>query len=112
MSDEQNVDAGSETSGEEAAAPSQEETAAETATTASEPTASERAAAADLGETAAGGAADETSEPVAPDTDASRTGFAEKGLRAGDECKCPDGRTGTVHSFDAGFVCIPNADQG
>jgi hypothetical protein len=48
----------------------------------------------------------------AADTDASRTGFADKGLRSGDSCTCPDGRKGTVHSFDAGFVCIPNADQG
>jgi hypothetical protein len=54
----------------------------------------------------AGGAADET------DANESRTGFAEKGLRPGDPCKCPDGRTGTVHSFDAGLICIPNADQG
>jgi hypothetical protein len=25
---------------------------------------------------------------------------------------CPDGRKGTVHSFDSGLVCIPNHDQG
>jgi lysophospholipid acyltransferase (LPLAT)-like uncharacterized protein len=24
----------------------------------------------------------------------------------------PDGRKGTVHSFDSGLVCIPNHDQG
>jgi hypothetical protein len=44
--------------------------------------------------------------------DASRTGYADKGLRAGDACTCPDGRTGTVHQYDAGLICIPNADQG
>ena len=31
--------------------------------------------------------------------------------KAGDECVCPDGRKGTVHKFDNGLVCIPNADQ-
>lgn len=51
-----------------------------------------------------------TVEPVVED--ASRTGFADKGLRVGDTCVCPDGRTGTVHSFDAGLICIPNQDQG
>jgi hypothetical protein len=60
-----------------------------------------------------GAGADQTKDDgVTPDANASRTGFAEKGLRAGDECICPDGRKGTVHSFDAGFVCIPNHDQG
>lgn len=43
--------------------------------------------------------------------DDSRTGFV-KNARAGDECTCPDGRKGTVHKFDEGLVCIPNADQG
>ena len=47
-------------------------------------------------------------EGAAPNADESRTGFAEKGLHVGDECKCPDGRKGTVHSFDAGLICIPN----
>jgi hypothetical protein len=47
-----------------------------------------------------------------PDANESRTGVAAKGLRRGDPCKCPDGRKGTVHSFDAGLICIPNADQG
>jgi hypothetical protein len=42
----------------------------------------------------------------------SRTGYAEKGARAGDPCTCPDGRSGTVHSFDAGLICIPNHEQG
>ena len=36
---------------------------------------------------------------------------AADGPRAGDSCKCPDGRTGTLHQFDADFVCIPNHDQ-
>lgn len=44
--------------------------------------------------------------------DASRTGYAAKGLRAGDTCVCPDGRTGTVHQYDAGLICMPNHDQG
>ena len=48
----------------------------------------------------------------APDAEASRTGYADHGLRAGDECVCPDGRKGTVHSFDAGLICIPNHEQG
>jgi hypothetical protein len=55
---------------------------------------------------------DTAGTPTEAPEDASRTGFADKGLRAGDECICPDGRKGTVHSFDAGFVCIPNHDQG
>ena len=33
-------------------------------------------------------------------------------VKAGDTCTCPDGRTGTVHSYDEGLICIPNADQG
>lgn len=45
-------------------------------------------------------------------SDASRTGYAAKGLRAGDACICPDGRTGTVHQYDAGLICMPNQDQG
>jgi hypothetical protein len=57
----------------------------------------------------AGGAAEPT--PEAP-ADESRTGYAEKGLRAGDACTCPDGRTGTVHQYDAGLICMPNQDQG
>jgi hypothetical protein len=48
----------------------------------------------------------------AADADASRTGYADRGLRAGDPCICPDGRKGTVHSFDAGLISIPNAEQG
>jgi len=46
-----------------------------------------------------------------PNADESRTGFVETG-RPGDTCVCPDGRTGTVHRFDEGLICIPNADQG
>jgi len=64
-------------------------------------------------------AGSETSSEAAADTsatethaDASRTGYAEKGLRAGDACICPDGRKGTVHQYDAGLICIPNQDQG
>jgi hypothetical protein len=47
----------------------------------------------------------------AADANESRTDFV-KGARQGDQCTCPDGRKGTVHKFDEGFVCIPNADQG
>jgi hypothetical protein len=36
----------------------------------------------------------------------------EATVKAGDTCTCPDGRTGTVHSYDEGLICIPNADQG
>jgi hypothetical protein len=53
----------------------------------------------------------DTTDTTATD-DASRTGFAEKGLRAGDACICPDGRAGTVHQYDAGLICMPNQDQG
>jgi hypothetical protein len=67
-----------------------------------EPGAEERAAAAEAGD---------TQEGTAPDADASRTGFVTN-ARQGDECICPDGRKGTVHKFDEGLVCIPNADQG
>ena len=104
MTDE-NIDAGSETSGEEAAAEtSHEETAAAETTEASTEQSAETPA-------DAGGAAETT---VAPSevTDASRTGFADKGLRAGDACVCPDGRNGTVHQYDAGLICMPNQDQG
>ncbi|HEX3861294.1 MAG TPA: hypothetical protein VHY35_06330 [Stellaceae bacterium] len=48
---------------------------------------------------------------AAPNADGSRTGFVS-GVRAGEECVCPDGRKGTVHKFDEGLVCIPNHDQG
>ena len=37
---------------------------------------------------------------------------SETTVKAGDSCVCPDGRTGTVHSYDEGLICIPNADQG
>jgi membrane protein involved in colicin uptake len=46
-----------------------------------------------------------------PDAGESRTGFV-RNARPGDACQCPDGRKGTVHRFDEGLVCIPNADQG
>lgn len=106
MSDEQeNVDAGSETSGEQAADVSSQEQASTETETATADTASE--ASQDAGAQDAGGAAEQTT----PDANESRTAFVS-GARAGDECVCPDGRKGTVHSFDAGLVCIPNADQG
>jgi hypothetical protein len=102
MSDEQeNVEAGSETSGETAAAEVSQEASEATDTAAAEAEQPADAAAAD-----AGGAAEET-----PDANESRTGFVT-GARPGDECTCPDGRKGTVHSFDSGLVCIPNHEQG
>jgi len=110
MSDEQNVEAGSETSGETAEAETSQEAAAETETTDASTEQSEST-------DGAGGAAEQTEESgsetvVAPDAELSRTGYADKGLHPGDECVCPDGRKGTVHSFDAGLICIPNHDQG
>jgi hypothetical protein len=107
MSDETTVDAGSETSGETAV-----DTTATAETTSTDTSATESAQA-DTGASAdAGGAADSTTtDNASVPVDASRTGFVEKG-QAGGECICPDGRKGTIHSFDAGLVCIPNADQG
>ena len=107
--DKENVDAGSETSGEpavETAVPAQADTTDATATDTPAPEAvsTDQPASAD-----AGGAADETATEVP--VDGSRTGFVEKGT-AGGECICPDGRKGTVHKFDEGLVCIPNHDQG
>jgi hypothetical protein len=100
MRDEtETVEAGSETSGE----------------TAVDTTATDQSTPAETTSTDAGGAAEETSSSETSGetaSDESRTGYADKGLRAGDECVCPDGRKGTVHSFDAGLICIPNADQG
>jgi hypothetical protein len=95
MSENENVETSSETSSD-VAAEAQTSEAAAPAETAS-------------AETAATDVAAETSSET---SDASRTGFAEKGLRAGDTCTCPDGRTGTVHQYDAGLICMPNQDQG
>jgi hypothetical protein len=64
------------------------------------------------GEAAASEPAQAETAQDAPDAEASRTGYADKGARAGDPCTCPDGRSGTVHSFDAGLICIPNHEQG
>jgi len=89
MSDETNVEAGSETSGETAAVDTAQVDTTSTDTSATETAPADTDASAD-----AGGAADETS------------------VKVGDSCVCPDGRTGTVHSYDEGFVCIPNVDQG
>jgi len=89
MSDEQNVDAGSETSGETAAVDT-----AQTDTTATDTSATDTAQTASDASADAGGASSETT------------------VKAGDSCVCPDGRTGTVHSYDEGLICIPNADQG
>jgi hypothetical protein len=50
-------------------------------------------------------------ETPTPDATKSRTGFVADG-RPGEQCTCPDGRTGTIHRFDEGLICIPNQDQG
>jgi len=86
MTDDTTVDAGSENSGETAAADT-----AQAGTTATDTSATDTAQA----------------------TDASAdAGDASSTVKAGDSCTCPDGRTGTVHGYDEGFICIPNADQG
>ena len=85
MTDETTVDAGSENSGETAAVDT-----AQADTTATDTSATE------------------TTDASADAGDAS----TETTVKAGDTCTCPDGRTGTVHSYDEGLICIPNADQG
>jgi hypothetical protein len=85
MTDDTTVDAGSENSGETAAVDTAQ---ADTTATDTSATATTDASA------DAGGAAPETT------------------VKAGDACTCPDGRTGTIHSYDEGLICIPNADQG
>jgi hypothetical protein len=115
MSD-QDENAGSETSTEQTADTTSQETESTGSETASAETTSgvstDTSAQVDEGTTeqAAEATSSETSTEVAEDP--SRTGFAEKGLRAGDECVCPDGRNGTVHQYDAGLICMPNQDQG
>jgi hypothetical protein len=79
MDEQENVNAGSETSGETA-----DTAQADTADTSD-------TAQADAGAESAGGAA----EP-----------------KVGDTCTCPDGRAGTIHSYDEGLICIPNQTQG
>jgi hypothetical protein len=107
MTDDTTVDAGSENSGETAV-----DTTATAETTSTDTSATETAQADEGASADAGGAADTTTtDNAGVPVDASRTGFVEKG-KAGEECICPDGRKGTIHSFDAGLVCIPNADQG
>ena len=88
MTDETTVDAGSENSGETAAVDT-----AQADTTATDTSATDTAQATD----ASADAGDASSETT---------------VKAGDSCTCPDGRTGTVHSYDQGLICIPNADQG
>jgi hypothetical protein len=104
MTDEQeSVDAGSETSDDTDTAQADTET-------------SDTAEATDGAEEAAeqtnADASDDAgnSETQAPDAYKSRTGFVSG--QPGDVCTCPDGRTGTIHRFDEGLICIPNADQG
>jgi hypothetical protein len=82
MTDEtENVEAGSETSGDTAAAEASQETTVAAETT-------------------------EASTEKSEETPASAEVAAEP--KAGDTCTCPDGRTGTLHSFDEGLICLPN----
>jgi hypothetical protein len=118
MSDEQeNVGAGSEHLGEYVPdEDSKETTSAENAAAPADATSD---ASQDAGAQDAGGAADaaESKETPAEPADtaqaetvadpAASTDFADMGLKAGDDCVCPDGRPGSVHRFDAGLVCIP-----
>ena len=87
MTDETTVDAGSENSGETAA-----DTTATAETTSTDTSATDTAGRSEASADAGGAATD--------------------AVKAGDACTCPDGRTGTVHSYDEGLICIPNADQG
>jgi hypothetical protein len=95
MSDETNVEAGSETSGETTTDTTVTEQSATdttvTDTNATDTVKTEPEATAD-----AGGAADETKD---------------ESPKAGDACVCPDGRKGTIHSYDAGLLCVPNENQ-
>jgi hypothetical protein len=86
MTDDTNVEAGSETSGETAAVDTAQADTASTDTSATDTAQADTAASADAGDVAT--------------------------PKVGDSCKCPDGRAGTVHSYDTGLICIPNADQG
>ena len=94
MSDDTIVETGSETSGEQAVETTVTAQADTTETTTTDTTATETATAEQETVADAGGASSETV------------------VKAGDTCECPDGRTGTVHSYDEGLICIPNADQG
>ena len=94
MVDETIVETGSETSGEQAVETTVAAQADTAETTTTDTSATETATAATEATVDAGEASSETV------------------VKAGDTCVCPDGRTGTVHSYDEGFICIPNADQG
>jgi hypothetical protein len=106
MSDETTVDAGSETSDDQAVDTTATAETTTTDTSATETAQADEGASADAGVAADTTTTDDASVPV----DGSRTGFVDKG-QPGGECICPDGRKGTIHSFDAGLVCIPNEDQ-
>jgi hypothetical protein len=83
MSDETTVEAGSETSGEQAVVDTAQADTASTDTSAT--------------------------DTAQADTDASAdAGDAAEQPKAGDPCTCPDGRAGTLHSFDEGLICLPN----
>ena len=115
MTDETNVTAASENTGEYVPEEtSTEATSAEGATASAETTsdASQDASASTAVDAVSDGAGNSAEDAtVTPDANASRTGFVSNG-KAGDECTCPDGRKGTVHKFDEGLICIPNHDQG
>jgi hypothetical protein len=97
MTDE-NVDAGSQTSGEQAAdttATEQSDTVADTATDAGAEASKDAAAATDAG----GDAVQEKGETLA-------------NPEIGDACTCPDGRPGTIQagSEEGTIVCLPNGN--
>jgi len=126
MSDEQeNVDAGSETSGEQAAETTATEQSETAATDTADTNASETAQAEqETGADSAGGAADVAKQAG----DACTTGDGKDGTLqplndgslvcvaspvVGEVCICPDGRAGTVAKLDDSgtLYCLPT-DQG
>ena len=125
MTDESNVTASSENTGEYVPEETSTEATSAEATTATAETVSDASqdASASTAVDAVGEGSDSTdatatteagtdsaADATAIDPNASRTGYVTD-AKSGDECVCPDGRKGTVHKFDNGLVCIPNADQ-
>ena len=72
----------------------------------------ERAAAADANNVATAAESAFADAKAKADADAAAQAGGAATVKAGDSCMCPDGRTGTVHTYDQGLICIPNADQG
>jgi len=72
----------------------------------------ERAAVADANNVATAAESAFADAKAKADADAAAQSGGAVAPKAGNACKCPDGRAGTVHSYDTGLICIPNADQG